>query len=70
VEIIDHVEDPTSVPWNAGPAFPYRIGFRVDVVTDDGVRPGRGTLWLDAEGHHATGGVLRIEPGVHRSNSH
>ena len=37
VEILDYVEDPTSFPWNSGPAYPYRIGFRVDVVTDDGV---------------------------------
>lgn len=70
VEIVDHVEDPTSLPWNAGPAFPYRVGFRVDMVTKgDVVTAGYGTIWLNAEGNDPVGGVRRIGFAAARSAS-
>ncbi|NQX37121.1 hypothetical protein [Herbiconiux sp. VKM Ac-2851] len=61
VEIVDVVEDPTSLPWNAGPAYPYRVGYRVDVTSDEGAASHRGTLWLNADGHDPVVGVRRID---------
>lgn len=61
VEIVDVVEDPTSLPRNAGPAYPYRVGYRVDgVITGEGAASQRGTLWLNADGHDPVVGVRRI----------
>ena len=70
VEIVEHVEDPTPLPWNAGRDYPYRVGFRVDRVTKrDGVTSGRGMVWLNAEGHDPVGGVRRIDFGADRAAS-
>ena len=70
VGIVDHVDDPTSFPWNAGRDYPYRVGFRVDRLTKrDGLTPGRGTIWLNAEGHDAIGGVERIDFAADRAAS-
>jgi hypothetical protein len=61
VEIVEHVDDPTSFPWNAGRDYPYRVGFRVDSPAKrDGLTP-RGMVWLNVEGHDPVGGVHRIE---------
>jgi len=61
VETVEHVEDPTSIPWSAGPAYPYRIHFRVDTVTAGGnASPRYATLWLNDDGHDPVGGVRDI----------
>jgi hypothetical protein len=69
VELVDFVEDPSSVPWNAGPNFPYRVGFRVDRSGEGGVTIStRGVVWLDDAGRDVTLSVRRIdrvpEPGA------
>jgi hypothetical protein len=70
VEIVEHVDDPTSFPWNAGRDYPYRVGFRVDRPTKQGgLSPRRGMIWLNAEGHDAMEGVGRIDFAAGRAPS-
>ena len=59
------VEDPTSIQWSVGPAYPYRIHFRVDTVTDSGnASPRYATLWLNDDGQDPVGGVRGIYPAA------
>ncbi|MET0885511.1 MAG: hypothetical protein ABWX92_03585 [Mycetocola sp.] len=60
VELVEYVQDPGPLPWNAGPTFPYRVGYRV-LSSDGGMTHQRGTLWLDAGGHDPVVGVRRID---------
>jgi hypothetical protein len=70
VEVVDYVEDPTSFPWNAGPDYPFRVGYHVDMITKDGgVTLRNGMFWLDAEGHDPVAGVRRIGFTANRSAS-
>lgn len=62
VELVDFVEEPSGFPWAAGPGFPYRVAYRIDVMSDDpagAIR--RGVVWLDADGHDPVVGVRRID---------
>jgi hypothetical protein len=59
-ETVDQHRDPGDLPWNDGPAFPFRIGYRLDA--DPPRRPeARGVLWLAADATAASGAVRSID---------
>lgn len=56
VEIVERADEPLAHPWNAGPNFPYRVGFAVDPVTVHL----KGTVWLDESSRDASNVIREI----------
>ena len=62
--IVDQVEyegNPSELPWNAGPSYPYRVGYRVlNKQSTHSTVLRLGTVWLDAAGRDSSNGIERI----------
>lgn len=62
--VVDQVEcenNPSELPWSAGPSYPHRVGYRI--VNQRRADPSivqLGTVWLNAAGCDPSGGVERI----------
>ncbi|TFD92054.1 hypothetical protein E3T61_06990 [Cryobacterium lactosi] len=61
VEIVAFVPNPTTLPWNTGCDFPYRVGYSIPREPGDAAPPQRGTLWLSRVGSDLERAVRRIE---------
>lgn len=63
VEQVEYVANPSQFPWNAGPAFPWRVGYRITVIHDSGdVLEPLGIIWVDENARDPRGALVRIEP--------
>ncbi|HWS49535.1 MAG TPA: hypothetical protein VN241_00865 [Microbacterium sp.] len=61
VDFVQHVAEPGDLPWNAGPGFPYRVGFHLRFPEDDGRSSTRlGVVWMNSAGSDPVVGVRRI----------
>lgn len=64
VDQVEYVADPVGLPWNAGPAYPYRVGYRIRQTQPADTSSGQlGTVWLDAAGLHPGDGVQQTLTG-------
>jgi hypothetical protein len=70
VEIAEWTGHPDEEPWNSGPGYPWRVGYRIDIVSCAiGVDEQRGIVWLNPAGEDLAGNVLAVDAQARRPNS-
>jgi hypothetical protein len=62
VELVENVPEPKLEPWNTGPEYPWRVGYRLDLVSQTaGVEEQRGVLWMNFGGADLSRHVISID---------
>lgn len=55
VDLVDYIPHPSDEPWNSGPVYPWRIGYRITVIDSEAdIREQFGIIWVDHAGRDAS----------------
>lgn len=62
VDLEEFHPDPGELPWNTGPDYPWRVGYRITLRSETGETANRyGTVWMNASAQDAHGAIIGME---------